>query len=199
MTDMHRVLRGRARTFGDDINTDYIITSARKRETLDGTVLRRYLFETLDPGFAATVTPGDLIVAGRNFGCGSAMEVAVTVLLAAGIQGVLARSFSRSFFRNAINNGLLPVECDTTGIRDGTLLTVRIDGERIDVTAPVPADASAGPENIASVTAAADATSGAHSSVNVQLIRGAPLTPIMADILDAGGLVSYVRGRAGSR
>lgn len=161
-------LEGRARVFGDDVNTDYIITSARKRETIDANQLSRYLFETLDPTFAASVDAGDLLVAGRNFGCGSAMEVAVTVPLAAGIRVVLARSFARTYFRNAINNGLVPVECDTGEIREGDRLVVDLGAE------PTVRNLTRGTSIVAS-----------------------PLPDHMLRILDAGGLVPYIRMHGG--
>jgi 3-isopropylmalate/(R)-2-methylmalate dehydratase small subunit len=159
------VLEGRARKVGDDVNTDYIISSSRKMLTLDPGVLKEYLLEGLDPGFAASVEPGDLLVAGRNFGCGSAMEVAATVIAGAGIRAVLARSFARTYYRNAINNGVLPVECDTTSIQEGDRLVVGV---------------KAGETRVLDVT-------------RDQRIVGAALPAIMLDILDAGGLVPYFR------
>ena len=158
-------LTGRARVLGDDINTDYIIASTRKRDTLDEQILKRYLLETVDPAFAATVKPGDIIVAGSNFGCGSAMEIAVTVILAAGIPAVLARSFSRTFFRNAVNNGLLPIECDTTGIAEGDTVSVSASEAGVVV---------------------ADDARGLR-------INAHPLPAMMGEILSAGGLVEYIR------
>lgn len=162
---------GRARVFGDHINTDYIIASTRKRDTLDESVLKQYLLEAVDPAFAATVRPGDVLVAGRNFGCGSAMEIAATVILAAGIPAVLAQSFSRTFYRNAINNGLLPIECDTSQMVEGDSLTVDLGADGMTVT---------------------NARTGNR-------VTGAPLPPIMLDILDAGGLAPYIRRIGGFR
>jgi len=156
---------GRARVVGNDVNTDYIISSTRKKESLDPQVLKQYLFEALDPSFAASVKPNDVLVAGKNFGCGSAMEIAVSVLLAAGIRAVLAQSFARTFFRNAINNGLVPIECDTSGIKAGDLLIIRLT-ER-DVSA--------------------------LNKTTAQELIASPFPPIMLEILEAGGLVPYFR------
>ena len=168
---MHIAFTGRARRLGDDVNSDYIIASTRKRDTLDESVLRQFLLETVDPGFAASVEPGDVLVAGRNFGGGSAMEIAATVILAAGIRAVLAQSFSRTFFRNAINNGLVPVQCDTSTVNEGDRLELDLTGESMRVTLP------------------------GHR----QVLEGARLPPVMLGILLEGGLVPYIRRYGGFR
>jgi 3-isopropylmalate/(R)-2-methylmalate dehydratase small subunit len=156
-------LTGRARRLGDDVNTDYIISSRRKRETIDASQLRHYLLEDVDAGFAASVRAGDVIVAGSNFGCGSAMEVAVTVVLGAGIRAVIAKSFSRTYLRNALNNGLLAVVADTDGIGEGD--AVALSGD-------------------------ADGTVVLHA--NGREIACEPLPPFMQAMLEAGGLVPYL-------
>jgi len=156
---------GRVRRLGDDINTDYIISSARKKETLDEQMLKRYLLESLDPAFAASVAPGDVLVAGKNFGCGSAMEVAATVILAAGIPIVLAKSFARSFYRNAVNNGLIPIECDTDRFAEGDAISIALHPSGVAVTN--------------------ERTGWTQTRPALGGIAGA--------ILDAGGIVPYLR------
>jgi len=161
-------VEGRARLLGDHINTDYIISSRRKRDSLDPQVLRAFLLEAVDPDFAATVRPGDLLVAGQNFGCGSAMEVAATVVVGAGIRAVLAKSFARTYFRNAVNNGLLPVICDTASIGEGDHLAVQL-GDGLSV----------------------------RNETAKRTIEAAPLSPIVRTIVQAGGLVPYIREHGG--
>jgi len=171
-TGSSAVITGRARRLGDDINTDYIISSRRKKDTLDGNILRHYLLEDLDPGFAATVRDGDILVAGHNFGCGSAMEVAVTVVLAAGIRVVVARSFARTYWRNAVNNGLLLITADTDALHDAIheadAVALHLTGSSVSL----------------------------HVGEGVGSARVIPCEPvpeIVLTIRDAGGLVPYLR------
>ncbi|MBN2305098.1 MAG: 3-isopropylmalate dehydratase [Anaerolineae bacterium] len=97
--------------YGDNVNTD-VIFPGRYTYTLTAPAdLAAHALEDLDPAFAAGVQPGDMIVAGRNWGCGSSREQAVTALKHAGVRVIVAQSFSRIYFRNCINQGILPVEC----------------------------------------------------------------------------------------
>jgi len=124
-------LAARARVFGDNINTDYVIASTRKRDTLDGAVLKRYLLEAVDPAFAATVQPGDVLVAGRNFGCGSSREHAVWAIQQAGYKAVIAPSFGDIFYSNATKNGLLPIVLPEEDVK----LLMNAEGCQVDLEA----------------------------------------------------------------
>jgi len=154
-------MTGIAHKFGDDINTDYIISSSRKRDTVDPQKLARFLMEDIRPGFGLQVKKGDFLVAGKNFGCGSAMEIAPLVIVFAGIKAVIAKSYARSFYRNAINLGLLIVEADTDPIDDGDLLEV---------------------ENLCII----------HDLTTGEIINAKPFPPLIKEILDAGGIISYL-------
>ncbi|MYC53980.1 MAG: 3-isopropylmalate dehydratase, partial [Chloroflexi bacterium] len=98
--------------YGDNINTD-VIFPGKYTYTIsqDPAQLARHALEDLDPHFASQARTGDVIVAGRNFGNGSSREQAVTCLLAAGLRAVIAHSFARIYYRNALNTGLLAIEC----------------------------------------------------------------------------------------
>lgn len=101
--------KGRAHRFGDDVNTDDII-AAKYLNTTDKAELASHCMEHIDKDFMKKVKPGDIMVAGRNFGCGSSREHAPVAIKAAGISCVIAESFARIFFRNSINIGLPIVE-----------------------------------------------------------------------------------------
>ncbi|MDK1028181.1 MAG: 3-isopropylmalate dehydratase [Anaerolineae bacterium] len=107
----HQTISGRIWKYGDDINTDVIFPGKYTYTLREPEEMAAHALEDLDPGFASAVQPGDVIVAGRNFGNGSSREQAVTCLRAAGIEAIVAVSFGRIYYRNAINNGLLAIVC----------------------------------------------------------------------------------------
>lgn len=112
----------------DDINTDYIISGRYKFAISDPKELAKHVFEDIDPDFAKNLKPGDILVAGKNFGMGSSREQAPVSLKAAGIKAVIAVSFARIFYRNAFNIGLPLVECDTKDIASND--AIEIDFEK---------------------------------------------------------------------
>ena len=124
---LHTLLKGRAFKFGDDISTDLIIAGkyASLRSSLPE--LAKHVMEDANPEFAAKVQPGDFIVGGSNFGLGSSREHAPLVIKMAGVSAILAKSFARIFFRNAINQSLPVLICDTGKISEGDQLEVSLD------------------------------------------------------------------------
>jgi len=123
------VIRGSARRLpiDDDINTDYIISGRYKFQTEDISQMARHIFEDLDPNFFEKIKEGDVVVAGKNFGCGSSREQAPRALKAAGISCVIAKSFARIFYRNSFNIGLPLIEAETDDIPDGEPLEIDLD------------------------------------------------------------------------
>lgn len=114
----------------DNIDTDRIIPG-KYTKTLELSDLARHVLEDLDPEFAGRVRPGDILVAGNNFGCGSSREQAPIALKAVGVSVVIARSFARLFYRNAINIGLPVVEAPTQAITNGAAVTVNLTAGQI--------------------------------------------------------------------
>ena len=126
--NMNETFTGRIWTLGDDIDTDIIIpTEYLALKTIED--MAPYAFSPLRPELAAQIQKGDILVAGKNFGCGSSREQAPEIIKALGIKCVIARSFARIFFRNAINNGLLLIE--NADLRDsvseGDTIEVRVN------------------------------------------------------------------------
>jgi len=162
-------LRGKARlvTPRDNINTDYIIAGRYKFKSEDMTELARHLLEDLDPKFTRRIQPGDIIVAGANFGCGSSREQAPRVILAAGIGAVVAESFARIFYRNSFNLGLPLVEAETALIAEGDELELDLDQGVLR-----------------------DLTRGCEVTVK-------PLPAVMQKLLADGGLVEHLKRHGG--
>jgi len=122
------IIKGKVHKLGDDINTDDII-AAKYLVTTDEKELAKHFMENLFPDFAAKISTGDIIVAGKNFGCGSSREHAPLAIKGAGISAVIARSFAGIFFRNAINIGLPFLESSAVDkISEGDLLEIDLSG-----------------------------------------------------------------------
>lgn len=140
------IKKGKAWKFGDDISTDHIAPGRLFHLRTNLPELAKHVLEDADPEFAAKMSRGDFVVAGNNFGLGSSREHAPQVLNIAGVNAVLAKSFARIFFRNAINIGLLAVTCDTDKISQGDELELELSkgiiknitqGTEIEIT-PLP-------------------------------------------------------------
>ena len=128
--------QGTAHKYGSHINTDLII-AGKYTKTLNCQDLADHCLEDLDATFVQKVSPGDLLVAGKNFGCGSSREQAPLALKYAGIGAVLAESFARIFYRNAINVGIPAVVCDTAQIADGDTVSLDLDAGTVTVNGEV--------------------------------------------------------------
>ena len=119
-------LRGKAYKFGDNISTDHIAPGRLFHLRSNLPELAKHVLEDADPDFASKMSKGDFVVAGNNFGLGSSREHAPQIIKIAGVGAVLAKSFARIFYRNAINIGLLLIECDTDKINAGDELEIDI-------------------------------------------------------------------------
>jgi len=156
-------IEGRVWRFGDHVNTDVIFPGKYTYTISDPVEMARHAMEDADPRFARNVRPGDLVVAGENFGCGSSREQAVVCLKAAGVAAIVAKSFARIYYRNAINLGLPIVQCAEAvdAIQAGDTVAVDLAAGRLE-----------------------------HAGKTYPF---APLPSEVAGILEAGGLVEYVR------
>ncbi len=157
-------IKGRAWVFGDEINTDTMAPGLYFKEPL--AVMAQHCLEAVDPEFAGSVQPGDVVVGGRNFGVGSAREQAPMALCELGVGAVVARSFSRIFYRNAINFGL-------------PLLTL-------------PPDAEIQPGDLLAV----DPVAGTIDNTTRECsYRTEPIPPHLMEMISAGGLLPWLKER----
>jgi 3-isopropylmalate/(R)-2-methylmalate dehydratase small subunit len=158
--------RGRVHKFGDHVDTDQIIP-ARYLTTTDPKQLASHCMEDADPEFAKKVQPGDIIVGGVNFGCGSSREHAPVAILGSEIPCVVAKSFARIYFRNSFNLGLPAIECEEAvdDAEDGDTLEVDLEGGIV--------------RNI---------TKEREYAVT-------PMEPFIIELLEAGGLIEYTKRR----
>jgi len=155
--------QGKVWKYGDNVNTDVIFPGRYTYQIMLPEEMAKHALEDLDPEFAGSVRPGDVVVAGKNFGCGSSREQAAACLRAAGVQAVVARSFARIYFRNAINLGLAVLQCNEA-------VDALEKGDAVDL----------------------DFARGEIRSVK-GTFRFLPLPESVIGILEAGGLLEYTR------
>jgi len=163
-------LRGKVHKYGDDVNTDVIIP-ARYLNVYDPAELAQHCMEDLDSEFLKRVKPGDIIVAGTNFGCGSSREHAPLAIKAAGISCVIARSFARIFYRNALNTGLPILECEEAvdKTRAGDVLEIELStGEIVNITRGL-------------------------------TFKAKPFPDFMLQLIEAGGLIEYTKRKIATK
>jgi 3-isopropylmalate/(R)-2-methylmalate dehydratase small subunit len=160
-------LKGKAWKFGDNISTDHIAPGRYFHLRTNLPELAKHVLEDVEPNFAKQVKPGDIIVAGKNFGLGSSREHAPTIIKLAGVSVILAKSFARIFYRNAINIGLPVLICDTSQIETGDELEVNVEEGII------------------------------HNLTKSVTLKAKPLPKIMIQILQDGGLVEHFRKHKG--
>jgi len=165
VTDDMKKIKGKAWKYGDNINTDEIIP-ARYLNTTDPQELARHCMEDLDREFVSRAKPGDILVGGTNFGCGSSREHAPLCIKAAGLSCVIAASFARIFFRNAINIGLPIIESEQASIR------IR-SGDEIEVLV--------GAGKVLNLT----------RNEEYEIV---PYPPFMKELIASGGLMNYIKG-----
>lgn len=157
-------MKGRVFKYGDDVNTDVIFPGKYTYTITDPEEMAQHALEDLDPDFVKKVKEGDIIVAGKYFGCGSSREQAVTCLKEAGISCVVAQSFARIYYRNCINSGLPPLILeDTSEINNGDELDVNVETGKIH-----------------------NVTTGKTYTVK-------PLPPFVMEIITDGGLIPHLR------
>ncbi|MEY3887428.1 MAG: 2,3-dimethylmalate dehydratase small subunit [Pseudomonadota bacterium] len=130
---LDHTLQGRVYRLGDDVNTD-LNCSGKYLPGKDEAFIAAQAFDAVSPGFASRFVAGGVIVAGTHFGINSSREQAVHILRRMGVAAIVAPSFGRQFFRNAINNGLPVIECDVAGIEEGDTLNIDMAGQKLEVS-----------------------------------------------------------------
>ena len=164
---MKKSIAHRLMKFRNNVNTDYIISGRYKFRVRDPKELARHVFEDIEENFYQKINKGDFLVSGENFGCGSSREQAPQALLATGLGAIVAKSFGRIFYRNALNLGLYLLECNTNYIDDG-------DELELDLSGGVLKNRSKG--------------------LNISF---KPLAPLAKKILENGGMIEYFKKHGG--